>query len=107
MLAATAEQPSMLPTILMFVALGAVMYFFMIRPQQKKQKEINNFRNSLTVGQTVVTIGGLHGTIKTMDDTTVTLHVATGVCPVTCLPMLGSLRSMLCPKINHRVLHIE
>ena len=72
MLAAAAEQPSMLPTILMFVALGAVMYFFMIRPQQKKQKEINNFRNSLTVGQTVVTIGGLHGTIKTMDDTTVT-----------------------------------
>ena len=79
MLAAAAEQPSMLPTILMFVALGAVMYFFMIRPQQKKQKEINNFRNSLTVGQTVVTIGGLHGTSKTMDDTTVTLHVATGV----------------------------
>ena len=79
MLAAAAEQPSMLPTILMFVALGAVMYFFMIRPQQKKQKEINAFRNSLTVGQTVVTIGGLHVTIKTMDDTTVTLHVATGV----------------------------
>ena len=78
MLAAAAEQPSMLPTILMFVALGAVMYFFMIRPQQKKQKEINNFRNSLTVGQTVVTIGGLHAP-QTMDDTTVTLHVATGV----------------------------
>ena len=74
-----AEQPSMWPTILMFVALGAVMYFFMIRPQQKKQKEINNFRNSLTVGQAVVTIGGLHGTIKAMDDTTVTLQVATGV----------------------------
>lgn len=74
-----AEQPSMWPMILMFVALGAVMYFFMIRPQQKKQKEINNFRNSLTVGQAVVTIGGLHGTIKAMDDTTVTLHVATGV----------------------------
>lgn len=48
----------------MFVALGAVMYFFMIRPQQKKQKEINNFTNSLTVGQTVVTIGGLHGISK-------------------------------------------
>ena len=60
---AAAEQSSMLSPILMFVALGAVM----------------NFRNSLTVGQTVVTIGGLHGTIKTMDDTTVTLHVATGV----------------------------
>ena len=76
---AGAEQPSMLPTILMFVVLGAVMYFFMIRPQQKKQKEINNFRNSLTVGQAVVTIGGLHGTIKSMDDSTVVLHVSNGV----------------------------
>lgn len=77
--APAAEQPSMLPTIIMFVALGAVMYFFMIRPQQKKQKAINNFRNSLTVGQEVVTIGGLHGTIKAMDDNIITLHVATGV----------------------------
>ena len=65
-----------------FIMMGAVLiifWLFMIRPQQKKQKEINNFRNSLTVGQAVVTIGGLHGTIKAMDDTTVTLHVATGV----------------------------
>ena len=51
----------------------------MIRPQQKKQKEINNFRNSLTVGQAVVTIGGLHGTIKSMDDNKVVLHVSNGV----------------------------
>ena len=79
MLAATTEQPSMWPTILMFVLLGGVMYFFMIRPQQKKQKEINNFRNSLTVGQAVVTIGGLHGTIKSMDDNKVVLHVSNGV----------------------------
>ena len=57
------------------------MYFFMIRPQNKKQKEIQKFRNELTVGQEVVTIGGVYGTIKSIDEVanTVTLEVATGV----------------------------
>ena len=74
-------QPSMMPTILMLVAMFAILYFFMIRPQQKKQKEIQKFRNSLTVGQDIVTIGGMHGTIKTINDAdnTVTIEVATGV----------------------------
>lgn len=74
-------QPSMMPTILMLVAMFAILYFFMIRPQQKKQKEIQKFRNSLTVGQDIVTIGGMHGTIKSINDAdnTVTIEVATGV----------------------------
>ena len=38
----------------MIIAMIAIMYFFMIRPQQKRQKEIQNFRNSLTVGQEVI-----------------------------------------------------
>ena len=59
--AAAPESPSIIPTILMFVALGAIMYVFMIRPQQKKQKEEREFRDSLKVGQAVVTIGGLNG----------------------------------------------
>ena len=66
-------------TVAMFVALGAIMYFFMIRPQQKKQKEERAFRESLKVGQAVVTIGGLHGTVKTIEDTAVVLHVSNGV----------------------------
>lgn len=71
----------MMPTILMLVAMFAILYFFMIRPQQKKQKEIQKFRNSLTVGQDIVTIGGMHGTIKSINDAdnTVTIEVATGV----------------------------
>lgn len=74
-------EPSMWPSIIMMVALFAIVYLFMIRPQQKKQKEIQNFRNALAVGQDVVTIGGLHGTIKAIDDVkqTVVLRVATGV----------------------------
>ena len=46
-----AEAPSMMPTLIMMVVLFAIIYFFMIRPQNKKQKEIQKFRNSLQVGQ--------------------------------------------------------
>jgi len=67
--------------IIMLVALFAIMYFFMIRPQQKRQKEIQKFRNSLTVGQRVVTAGGMYGTIKELNDgeSFITLEVAKGV----------------------------
>ena len=77
--ASSQESPSMWPTVITFVALGAIMYFFMIRPQQKKQKQEREFRESLKVGQAVVTIGGLHGTVKTIEDTAVVLHVSNGV----------------------------
>jgi len=50
--------------ILMFV----VMYFFMIRPQQKKQKEMAQFRNSIQKGDKVVTIGGIYGTVVEIKD---------------------------------------
>lgn len=73
------QSPSMMPTLLMFVALGVIMYVFMIRPQQKKQKEERKFRDALTVGQDVVTIGGVHGSIKSIEDNIIVLHVATGV----------------------------
>lgn len=67
--------------ILMMVVLFAIVYFFMIRPQNKKQKEIQKFRNSLTVGMDVITIGGIHGTVKSIneDNNTIVLEVATGV----------------------------
>ena len=63
--------------ILMMVALFAIMYFFMIRPQNKKQKEIEKFRSALSVGQDVVTIGGIYGTVRSIDEAenTVTLEV--------------------------------
>jgi len=67
--------------LLMIVALFAIMYFFMIRPQQKRQKEIQNFRNSITVGQAVVTAGGIYGVVKQIDenDNTLMVEVANGV----------------------------
>lgn len=66
--------------IVMLVGLFAIVYFFMIRPQNKKQKEIQKFRNALEVGQEVITIGGIHGTIKRIEDNDIiTLSVSTGV----------------------------
>ncbi|MEG1685456.1 MAG: preprotein translocase subunit YajC [Bacteroides sp.] len=64
---------------IMMIAVFAIMYFFMIRPQNKKQKEIANFRKSLEVGQKVITAGGVHGKIKDIKDDTVLLEIADSV----------------------------
>ena len=65
--------------IMMMVAIFAIMYFFMIRPQNKKRKEIENFRKGLEVGQSVVTAGGIYGKIKEIEDSTVIVEIASGV----------------------------
>lgn len=83
MLAAQAQggQGSPLPMILMMVAIFAIMWLFMIRPQQKKQKEIRAFQNALKEGDTVVTGGGIYGTVKRLDTATnrVDVEIARGV----------------------------
>ena len=60
-----------LPLILIIV----VFYFFMIRPQMKKQKELATFRNSIAKGDKVVTTGGIYGKIVELKDNTVLLQV--------------------------------
>lgn len=67
--------------ILMMVAIFVIMWLFMIRPQQKKQKEIRNFQNSLAEGTQVVTGGGLHGVVKRIDlaSNVVEVEIAKGV----------------------------
>lgn len=65
--------------LLPLVALLALMYFMMIRPQQQQQKKRQEMLNQLKAGLTVVTIGGLHGTIQQIDDKMVDLKVASGV----------------------------
>ncbi len=67
--------------ILMLVAMFAIMYFFMIRPQQKKQKEIQKFRNSIERGQEVITAGGIYGVVRDIDEVknVLILEVASGV----------------------------
>ncbi|MBP3755764.1 MAG: preprotein translocase subunit YajC [Prevotella sp.] len=80
-LAAQAQQGSAMPMLLMMLAIFAIMWFFMIRPQQKKQKEIRNFQNSLQEGAKVVTGGGVYGTVKRIDVAAniIELEVAKGV----------------------------
>ena len=59
--------------LLLPILVIVVFYFFMIRPQMKKQKELKKFREGLTVGDKVVTVGGIHGKILEIADTTVLL----------------------------------
>ena len=63
------------PLVLIIV----VFYFFMIRPQMKKSKEQKKFRENLKVGDKIVTIGGIHGKIAEMQDTTLMITVESGV----------------------------
>lgn len=67
--------------IIMMVAIFAIMYFFMIRPQNKKQKEIQKFRDSIAPGMDIVTAGGIYGKVKEVNelDNTLMIEVASGV----------------------------
>lgn len=67
--------------LVMMVAIFVIMWLFMIRPQQKKQKEIRKFQNSLAEGTKVVTGGGVYGTVKRIDlqANTVDVEIARGV----------------------------
>ena len=74
--APVAAQPgSMWSSLLMIVMLFVVMYFFMIRPQRKQQKELDNFRNSLAKGQKVVTAGGIYGVVKEINERDILMEV--------------------------------
>lgn len=67
--------------IIMMVAIFVIMWFFMIRPQQKRQKEIRKFQNSLQEGTNVVTGGGIYGVVKKIDLATniVDIEISKGV----------------------------
>ena len=80
-LAAQAAQGGGMSMIIMMVAVFAIMWLFMIRPQQKKQKEIRKFQNSLQEGSHVVTGGGIYGTVKRVDlsKNSVDVEIARGV----------------------------
>ncbi len=70
-----AGQNAMYPQLLMLLAIVAIFYFFMIRPQMKKQKETKVFIDSLKSGDKVVTNGGIYGKIVEISDLTVIMEV--------------------------------
>ena len=67
--------------LLMMVAIFAIMWIFMIMPQQKKQKKIREFQNSLQEGSKIVTGGGIYGTVRhvTLETRSVDVEIAKGV----------------------------
>ena len=62
-------------TPIMFGLIMVVFYFFMIRPQQKKQKAVKGFQNEIKKGDNIVTIGGIEGRIASMEDNHIYLEV--------------------------------
>ncbi|MBD5349365.1 MAG: preprotein translocase subunit YajC [Bacteroides sp.] len=65
--------------IIMIVLLVVIFYFFMIRPQQKRQKEINKFREGIQRGDRVITSGGIHGKVRDIKENAFVIEVANGV----------------------------
>lgn len=63
----------------MIALIFVVMYFFMIRPQQRKQKELKKFRDGLQKGDKIVTIGGIYGTVSEVKDTYILVDVDSNV----------------------------
>jgi preprotein translocase subunit YajC len=70
------QQGAGIMNFLMIAVLIIVVYFFMLRPQQKKQKEIQKMRESLKVGDRIVTSGGIYGKLKEINDTYFIVEIA-------------------------------
>ena len=66
-------------TIIMMVAIFVIFWLFMIRPQQKRQKELQQKREALGINDRIVTSGGLYGVIKDVKQTELVVEIADGV----------------------------
>lgn len=74
--AASAQQGSILPLIIMIVAMVAVFYFLLYRPQKKQEKAARELRNNLAVGDEITTIGGIIGEVVSIKEETVTIETS-------------------------------
>ncbi len=72
--AATGQQGSMMGLLLPMILMFAVLYFFMIRPQKKREKETQKMRSSLEVGDEIITIGGIVGIVASMREDTLVIE---------------------------------
>ncbi|MCQ2331644.1 MAG: preprotein translocase subunit YajC [Paludibacteraceae bacterium] len=79
LLAAQGGAASSWMNIGMIVLIFVIFYFFMIRPQQKKQKEIKSFQDSLENGKKIITQGGIYGTIRDVKENYVVVEISDGV----------------------------
>ena len=79
LLAQARGQGGGLTSLLLLVLMGVFFYFLLIRPQQRRARQQRALIDSLDVGDEVMTIGGLYGTIRRLEDDRVTLEVSPGV----------------------------
>ena len=79
LLQAQAQQGSGWTSIIMMAAVVLIFWLFMIRPQQKRQKELQQKRDALTTNDRIITSGGLYGTIKDIKETEFIVEIADGV----------------------------
>lgn len=75
----SAQSPNPLTSLLPLFLIIIVFYFFMIRPQMKRQKELKNYRNTLQKNDKIITTGGIYGKITDIKDTTVTVEISENV----------------------------
>ena len=76
---APAQQGSGWSMIIMLVVMFAIMYFFMWRPESKRRKEMQKFREGLKSGDKVITAGGIYAVVKKVEDTTLLIEVDSNV----------------------------
>lgn len=79
LLQAAGGSQAMIYQVVMWVGIIGVFYFFMIRPQQKKQKDLKTLLSAIKKGDQVVTIGGIHARVYNVEETLVTLELDKGV----------------------------
>ena len=73
--ATTGNDNSGMMNIIFLFVIFMIFYFFMVRPQNKKRKELQNMRENLKKGQSIVTIGGIHGKISDVHESTVNIII--------------------------------
>jgi len=78
LLQAASQGSQLIQTVIFLAGIIIVFYFFMVRPNQKKQKNEKKFREALKKGDKVVTIGGIHGKIASLQENTVLIDVDKG-----------------------------
>jgi preprotein translocase subunit YajC len=76
---ATQGKPNILTSLLPLLLVFVVFYFFMIRPQMKKQKELTTFRNAISKGDKVITTGGIYGKVIEVAENIITIEIANDV----------------------------
>jgi len=77
--AASAQGPSQLSFFLMIGLMILVMWLFMWRPESKRRKELQKFREGLKKGDKIITAGGIYGTVKEIKETTLLIEVDSNV----------------------------